>query len=134
MAKAHFLLHAYDNVSRANHTSSVWGFILRSLIRVASTTVAALAVAVVRLAAQTIEFSGHGHAYDTYAGGVITPGAFSFQYFLPQNPTPASYVLNQGFTLENVNGIITQGMTTRATTAICSSTPSRMVALSQSSG
>ena len=111
-----FLLYAYDNVSRAKHTCSVRGFILRTLFRVASTTVAALALAVVPLAAQTIEFSGHGHAYDTYAGGVIMPGDFSFQYFLPQNPTPASYVLNQGYTLENANGTITQGMTTRATT------------------
>lgn len=88
---------------------------MRTLIRVVATSVAALALAVVPLAAQTVEFSGHGHAFDSYAG-VILPGDFFFQYILPQDPTPSSFVLNQGFTLTNVNGSITQGTTTRTTT------------------
>lgn len=116
MAKVHFLLHAYDNVSRANHTSSCWGSLMRTLYRVAATAVAAVALARAPLAAQTVEFSGQGHAYDSYAGGVIVPGDFSFQYFLPQNPAPGSYVLSQGFTLANIDGTITQGTTTRPTT------------------
>jgi hypothetical protein len=86
---------------------------LRTFFPSVATFVAGLTLAAAPLAAQTVEFSGQGTSYGTY--DVITPGDFSFQYFLPESPAPYASGFS-AFSLSNVNGYITQGGVTQATT------------------
>lgn len=80
----------------------------RSILRSAATFIVGLALAAGPLAAQTVSFSGHGHSYAQIAD--IPAGDFSFQYLLPQSPTPFSSIPDgtfDGFSM----GKIVQGTT-----------------------
>ena len=100
-------------VSRGDHSFRFLEFLSMrsSLLRSAAVVAAITLGAAAPLTAQSVSFTGHGIAGQTY--GVLQPGEFSFSYVLPS--TPNTFDTN-GFTFFNLTGSITQGGSTAAIT------------------